>query len=247
MRKWSRAVVAAAIGLVGLAGPATATNVFVSRMSLPYYEIVDLAGGRLGTQHGIYAGQQILTANNGSTYGPLANYTLYAWCVDFSHEIYIGADSINYTLAALTDDHSGATSAASVPWSAATAPELAGLAMYGNSLMQAAPSNLISAALQVALWNIEYGSDYAGSDTALAAEVSDLMALAPSLNTTGVLLDSFDPSGIHYQSQSLMFPGFVVAEPGTIALLTVGLLGVALVLRRKLGIRTVPTRINPAS
>jgi hypothetical protein len=105
---------------------------------------------------GVYAGQQVPTANAGSHYDPLVTYTLDAWCVDFAHDISTGGNGIDYTLSTLTDDHLGATLAGSGPLSLATAEELAGLAACGHALMRASPSNLISAAVQVALWNIEY-------------------------------------------------------------------------------------------
>jgi hypothetical protein len=242
MSRWLGALVAVVIGLGGSAKPVAAANIYASYMSLPYYEIVALAGGRLGTQNGVYAGQQILTVNDGSGYNALGIYTLDAWCVDFAHDIYIGANSINYTLSSLTNDHLGATPAASHPLSTAMAQELAGLAVYGNQLMRAAPSNLISAAVQVAIWNVEYGSVYAGPDTALAAEVSYLMSVAPSLSsTTGAMLESFDPSGTLYQSQSLLFsradvpgPGpssLAVPEPWPMPVLGVGFLGLMLAWR----------------
>ena len=236
MHRWLRAVAAGAIALGGLAGQAGAANVnvYASYMALPYYELVDLGGGLLGTNTGVYAGQQVLTVNNGSTYNALQTYTLAAWCVDFSHDIDIGANGIDYTLSALTDDHFGATPATSHPLSAGTARELAGLEAYGNQLMRTAPSNLISAAVQVAIWNVEYGSAYTGSNQALAAEVSYLMGIAPALASTGGgLLNSFDPSGINYQWQSLLYSqtslsggqgvGPAVAEPGSLMLLGAGL------------------------
>ena len=240
MNGWLRIALAGMIGIGGLATPATAANVYTSYMSVPYYEMVDLAGGMLGTQNDVYAGQQVLTVNDGSAYNSSGLYTVVAWCVDFAHDIYIGGDSIIYQLSALTDDHLGTTPATSDPLSAAQAQELAGLVLYGNQLMQAAPSNLISAAVQVAIWDVEYGSHYAGSDAALAAEVTFLQGIAPSLSsTTGVLLDSFVPDGQTYQSQSLLTDGSPdlptaaqIPEPSTVALLEGGLLGLMMVRRR---------------
>jgi len=48
MNGWPRAAVAGLIAIAGLARPAMAADVYVSYMALPYFEIVDLAGGRLG-------------------------------------------------------------------------------------------------------------------------------------------------------------------------------------------------------
>ena len=242
MNGWLRLALAGMIGLAALAAPAKAANVYTSNMSLPYYEMVDLAGGKLGTQNNVYAGQQVLTVNDGSSYSSSGLYTVVAWCVDFTHEIYIGADSIIYTLTALTDDHLGTTPATSDPMSAAEADELAGLVLYGNQLMRTSPSNLNSAAVQVAIWDVEYGTHYAGSDTALAAEVTSLQGLAPSLSSTsGVLLNSFTANGQSYASQSLLTdaaPGLTttaqIPEPSTVTLLGGGLL-VLLMVRRKAG------------
>ena len=233
MNLFSGAVVAGAIAIAGLATPAMAADIYVSYMALPWFETVDLAGGRLGTQNGVYAGQQVLTANDGSVYNSLGQYTIMGWCVDFPHDIYIGQDSIDYRQTSLTDDHLGATPATSDPLSTAVEQMLAGLVVYGNELMRTQPSNLISAAVQTAIWNVEYGSHYSGSDTALAAEVTLLEAMAPSLSSTsGVLLDSFNPGGTSYQNQSLLFSENQIPEPGTTALLAIGVLGLMLVRRK---------------
>jgi hypothetical protein len=248
MNGWLRVALAAMLGIAGLAAPAMAANIYTSSMALPYYEMVDLAGGTIGTQNNVYAGQQVLTVNDGSSYESSALYTVTAWCVDFNHDIYIGGDSIVYTLTALTDNHLGTSPATSAPISTAEAQELAGLVLYGNQLMQADPSNQTSAAVQVAIWDIEYGSHYAGTDTALAAEVTLLQGIAPSLSSTsGVLLDSFTSNGQSYDSQSLLTagaPGLPTAislglptaenipEPSTVTLLAAGLLGLMMVRRR---------------
>jgi hypothetical protein len=242
MNGWLRLALAGMIGLAALATPANAANVYTSNMSLPYYEMVNLAGGKLGTPNNIYARQQELTVNDGSSYSSSGLYTVVAWCVDFTHEIYTGADSIIYQLTALTDDHLGTTPATSDAMSAAEADELAGLVLYGNQLMRTSPSNLISAAVQVAMWNVECRLYYAGSDTALAAEVTLLQGIAPSLSSTsGVLLDSFTANGQSYASQSLMTdaaPGLTttaqIPEPSTVTLLG-GALLVSLMVRRRAG------------
>ncbi len=236
MSGWLRVALAAMVSIGGLATPATAANIYTSSMALPYYEMVDLAGGTIGTQNNVYAGQQVLTVNDGSSYASSALYTVVAWCVDFNHDIYIGGDSIVYQLTALTDNHLGTTPATSAPISTGEAQELAGLVLYGNQLMLAAPSDLTSAAVQVAIWDVEYGTHYAGTDAALATEVTMLLGIAPTLTSNfGVLLDSFAPNSQTYQSQSLLTvgdPGLPVAEPSTVTLLAVGTLGLMMARRR---------------
>ena len=221
---------AAALGLAAFTPlPALAGQIFASNMALPYGMTVQLAGGVLGAVSSL-AGQQILTVNNGSTYNPAGLYTLAAWCIDFPHHISIGSIGIDYTVGVLTDDHIGTTPTTSNPLSPLQAQEIGGLVRYGNQQMAIAPSNLLSAAIQAAIWNIEYGSHYSGSDLSLLAAITSLEALAPSLlSTSGQVLNSFHSGTDLYEFQSLEF---YVPEPMTISVMAVGLLGLAAARRR---------------
>ena len=220
----------AALGLAAFTPlPALAGHIYASNMALPYSMTVQLAGGVLGAVSSL-AGQQILTVNNGSTYNPAGLYTLAAWCIDFPHHISIGSIGIDYTVGGLTDDHIGTTPTTSNPLSPLQAQEIGGLVRYGNQQMAIAPSNLLSAAVQAAIWNIEYGSHYSGSDLSLLAAITSLEAMAPSLSTTGgQTLNSFYAGSDVYKNQSLEI---YVPEPMTISVMAVGLLGLAAVRRR---------------
>ena len=221
---------AAALGLAAFTPlPALAGQIFASNMALPYGMTVQLAGGVLGSASSL-AGQQILTVNNGSTYNAGGLYTLAAWCIDFPHHINIGSMAIDFTVGVLTDDHYGSNPATSNPLTPSQAQRIGGLVRYGNAQMALTPSNLLSAAIQAAIWNIEYGSHYSGSDLSLQTAITSLEALAPSLSTTGAqTLNSFYAGSNEYKFQSLEI---YVPEPMTISVMAIGLLGLAAVRRR---------------
>ncbi len=158
---------ASALGHAALAPmPAFAGHVYASNMALPYSLTVDLAGGTLANVSSL-AGQQILTLNAGSIYNSAGLYTVAAWCVDFPHHINIGGISIDFTLGVLTDDHIAATAAASHSLTNLQEQEIGALVGYGNQQMASSPSNLLSAAVQAAIRDVEYGTHYAGSDASL--------------------------------------------------------------------------------
>ena len=222
---------ACAIAFTGLAPvPAFAGHIFASNMALPYSLTVDLAGGKLGNVRSL-AGQQILTVNNGSTYNGSGLYSLAAWCIDFPHHIYIGSIAIDYAVGVLIDDHISITSAASNSLTVSQEQEIGGLVRYGNQQMGIAPTNLLSAAVQTAIWDIEYGTHYAGSNAALATKITALETMAPTLlSDSGQVLNSFSGGTNLYDFQSLEFN---IPEPVAMSVLAVGLLGLVMARRRR--------------
>jgi hypothetical protein len=132
-------------GALALADPAAAGQLYISGMSLANgYEIVGFQhdpskpeGGWNGGWE--YTGQQMLTANPGTSYDPAHRFNIFAWCVDVDHYIFIGGDSIVYTPSAPIRD------------------DIARLALWGNRQLAASgPDNLISAAVQATIWDAEY-------------------------------------------------------------------------------------------
>ena len=125
---------------------ASATQIYVSADSLSNgYDMVTFApvdpsqpqwsGGTDNT------GQQMLTANPGTTYNGSQLFNTYAWCVDVFDNIYLGGDSIVYNLQPLNVPNAG---------------EIAKVAMWGDEQLAKGPNELISAAVQAEIWELEY-------------------------------------------------------------------------------------------
>lgn len=176
------AVGAAIIG-VALAAPASATQIYVHDASIGPYEQVTITGGLVGTRTEDYAGQQYDTVNLGSTYNPATAFKVGLWCVDIGEDIILGSNDV-YTLAPL----GSVTSVPPVTWTPAVIQEIQWLAFYGNKhlanytnadMVSYGTQNQFSAAVQVAIWNVEYGSTYAGTDSQI---VTDLALLAQAWN-----------------------------------------------------------------
>lgn len=212
---------AGALAAIGLASPASATQIYVSYMSLANgYEMVTFqpnpgepAGPWAGGTE--YTGQQDLTADYGDTnHAPYFN--VFAWCVDVFHDINIGGNDIVYNLVPLT-----------VPY----ASDIQKVAAWGDMQLAADPNALISAAVQAEIWDLEYNMEIVpGSDPTLESEVAYINGLLPSLPAiNGAMLSGFAGDGSIAQTLYTT----KVPEPASISLLGTSLVAAALVRRKR--------------
>ena len=167
MLKLAAAVLA---GVMALAAPASATIINITNVQVPFSEGVTLTGGTIGSEVIGIAGQFVLTTDIG---------TLNAWCVDLFHTISLGC-SYTYTTGPLLTDNSGSSPGTSNPLSSTQINQIEALAAYGNAVMLSSPSNAFSAALQAAIWDVEYGTTATGSPL-FTADLASIVALLPKL------------------------------------------------------------------
>jgi len=195
---------------------------------------VTLSGGLAGADGTYAAGQIVLTTNTG---------TLDVWCVDVFHIIYIGG---NYTYASLplTNDNSGISAATSNPLTTKQIQEISYLATVGNQLMASTPTAANAAAIQAAIWDVEYGTtatDNNPADAAAFTAAYDLLMAAAQTNTIDyggyVINDQIGSGpGARYVNQTLFVDPALdpdpVPEPASLALFGVGVGGL-IAFRRK--------------
>lgn len=169
----------AAVWAVSAAVPAGAAAIYVSNVKIGAYATVTLSGAAIGGTETIkYAGQQIETANIGTSANPAASFTLDAWCVDLDHVIYLGSKD-QYQTGSLSQ----VVSLPAVNWTETNQSEMIWLAYYGNQQLANysakdrttfGTKSEFAAAVQVAIWNTEYGTTYSGSDSKIADDLVSL-------------------------------------------------------------------------
>ena len=212
LRKLITAALAGGLSALSLAcAPTASASIIITNVQVPYYEGITLTGGSIGSESIGIAGQIVLTTNIG---------VLGTWCVDLFRNITLGG-SYTYTVGNLTNDGAMPTPNALSP---TQINQIGALAAYGNFLMSTSPTNAKSAAIQAAIWDVEYGTTASGS-AGFMTELANILALLPTLSNPGgnELFSQQNSQGV-YVNQGLYHPNTGVPEPSTIALLALALL-----------------------
>jgi hypothetical protein len=174
--------------LCGAAMPAQAGMITYDSYSV--IDNVNVTIGYPGISPGPYGSGEIQYSQGG-------NVVATTYCIDVTHDLY-GSGEWNVTNAVDSngvsniDNAGGSGTGTLLSWS--TLGELGALAEYGNTNLGSNPN--LSAATQLAIWDVEYGS--AITTTSASADVQKLAAALVWDATTGRLGSDTDVAWLHY-------------------------------------------------
>jgi hypothetical protein len=201
----------ATAALLGLTASASAANIDVTNVQVPYglFNVV-LTGGTLpgASPYNVYLTGQIDLTTPGGVLG--------VWCVDLFHDISLGGNYTTppYMTGSLQTNNMGSSPATSTALTPTQINEISVLAAWGSGKMASTPSNDYSAAIQAAIWDVEYGSSasYAG-DSGFGADLSYIESNV--LPTATYFAGGFQLSDTGDQGQFLSQSQFLPPPPGT--------------------------------
>lgn len=225
-------VAAMALGAaaVGWAPETGATVITVTNIAMPYEETLTI-GNPLSPAEGAYVGEQVLTTSTGQT--------IDAWCIDLFHDAYLGSQSANddFEIAPVLTNNNP-NYANGVALSTSQIDEIGGLVTYGDNLLAAGGSTATldqdSAAVQLAIWTIEYstpsspfsywGYPSGSASQSLIDQTDWLVAEAEAGDFAGYAVEMV---GLDGQQSYAIDPPAPIPEPGSLALFATALLGLA--------------------
>jgi hypothetical protein len=220
---------AATLAVVAAFHPASASagEITVTNIAMPSLETLTV-GDPLSPPEGGYIGQQVLTTSTGAT--------IDAWCIDLFHDASLGtqAPNFDYDIVPIATDNNP-DYADGDPLSASQIDEIAYLVNYGNNLLADGGDgygiNQDSAAVQLAIWEVEYPTleywDYPSgpAPSSLVSQTGDLVEMADAAWAAGDVIGSAEEMlGVDgQQSYAIAVPASVyedspVPEPGSLAL-----------------------------
>ena len=215
-----------------LLAPAAGRAAVITDVEL-YGEAVTFGSDAFSTANGFagqsgLAGQIVLTTGGGTTVD--------AWCIDLFHDVYLGAgQALSYNGQTLV----GSTNGDGGFLSAQQAQEIGGLVDYGNSIVAHGASTDQAAAIQMAIWTVEFPTLTFSAPTAAVADEQADLALAPSLY--GGVESYVSLTG----TQELAADTSQVPEPAPVGVLGVGLLSLGLVRRAPVDRRASRRPVGP--
>ncbi|HEX4078390.1 MAG TPA: PEP-CTERM sorting domain-containing protein [Rhizomicrobium sp.] len=121
----------------------------------------------------VYVGQVTFTTNQSESQNGTPS-TIPVWCVDLYHDIGLGGgQNIDYSLGTgLKNDHDGNS------LSSQQIDSMSWLIIAGDIYLSAHPSSDVSAAIQLAIWELEYSPTYGGHDFSFYGESAHVESLA---------------------------------------------------------------------
>jgi hypothetical protein len=165
--------------------------------------------------------------------------TVYAFCIDATHQIGASETALSYQEIPLTSDTFGTPGG--TPLSTMQIEEIGALANYGAGIAGGAPSaseDAQLAAVQDAIWDIEYpvgsGFSFTPTDARVNAYVTADVAYAQAnaLRTTSGVTALIPTTGGATQG-FVIGGGSGVPEPASWALMILGMSGIGAVVRRR--------------